>query len=408
MSETIIEKDVQGHSELKELRELVESVKGNVGEFTAEQKQKEERLQSALDHHEAKNQEITLALQKAENEKKENEERIEALEKKVSFNALSAPIDYKHSEEYKALNNLCMKGETGLSLEEKSLLRTDVGTQGAYLVPEMLENEILKKVEEVSTVRSLARVRKTKTKSLDIPVRSTIPTAQFFGEAEDNTNDESSSYIRETMTAHRHHIITPITHEQLSFAQFDMESEMANDAVLAFAKSEGEKFISGTGVKQPEGILTAAGTGTNDVNFIGTDAVSTLTLDDVIKLAGELKEGFNPTYFFNRKTLYQLRIEQSASGGYLWTLGGERMPSEINGFRYVIMQDMPDIADGAYAVGFGDLFMGYNILDALDIRLIRDDLTRKGEDIVEFSWAKHVDGRVVLGEAIKLLKISEA
>ena len=184
-----------------------------------------------------------------------------------------------------------------------------------------------------------------------------------------------------------------------------METEIFADVSTAFAQKEGNKFLLGSGVKQPEGIITRAGAGANDVPFTETESSGVVSLDDVIKLAGEQKLGYNSIYSFNRRTLTELRTERDSNGNYLWTFGAERFPTQINGFNYVLMQDLGDIAIGAFPVLFGDYFNGYNILDSVQMEVVRDEVTRKKEAIVEFTWFSWLDGRVVLGEAFQLLKV---
>ncbi len=68
------------------------------------------------------------------------------------------------------------------------------------------------------------------------------------------------------------------------------------------------------------------------------------------------------------------------------------------------MQDMPDIATDSLSVLMGDFFRGYNILDAVNLEMIRDDLTEAAKARVLFTWHRWLDGQVVLAEAFKILK----
>jgi HK97 family phage major capsid protein len=363
---------------------------------------KVKKINDFLDAQEEKKQELVKKEAEARKEAEELKERMADLEKAVVKKADSGEKNYKESAEYKSLMAYAVKGKEALfDGDVKAYLRTDSNTQGGYLVPTMMANEILKEIEEISPVRSFARVRSTQTKSLDIPVRDSIPTAAYEGEAASVTSS-TQSYKSETMTAYRQAVAVPATLDILNFAGFDLMSEIGQDAARAFAKNEGAKFIGGSGAGEPEGILT-----NGDVATTSTAAAGAVSLDDVIGLAGELKEGYNPIYFFNRSTLYNLRTEKDGSGNYLWQIGGERMPNQINGFNYSIMQDMEDDdTTGNLPVGFGDLFMGYNILDSVQMSMLRDDFTKADEAMSVFHWRRWNTGQVVLPEAIKLLKVS--
>jgi len=414
MSELQVQENIE--KSLHELREVLDTVPSTVKSLDekvqalgAENQEKAEKIEAYIAKQDDIAQKLVLEEERAKKEKVEMAEQIKHLEEIVVKSSVVEPVEYKESNEFKAFNALVKNWDvSSLKADEQEILtktmRTDINEFGGFLVPTTLASELLREIQEISPVRSLARVRTTQTKTLNVPIGKTIPNAPYEGEAE-AADKSQSTYKSETLTAHRQHVIIPITRDQLNFSAFDMSSEIAQDAITAFAQSEGNAFILGNGVKKPLGIISQS---TVNGGNIQTETVSggSLTLDAVIELAGELKEGYNPVYWFNRKTLAALRTQKDSNGNYLWKIGGESMPSEINGYRYVIMQDMPDQAVSAIPVGFGDFFRGYNILDALQMELVRDDVTRKSEAIVEFSWNRYNDGRPVLEEAFKLLQVT--
>lgn len=312
--------------------------------------------------------------------------------------------DFGSSEDYQALTKFYKQGEKGLTNDQISkYLRTDDGENGGFLVPTMLYDSIMEEVEDLDPVRALSRVFTAQVKTLDVPIRTELPEATYEGEAEE-VGDENSKYAVEQMTAYAQHINTPITWDLIKFANYDMISQASRDAAMAFAIGEGNNFVNGTGVKMPEGILS-----NQDIidGAIETATDDTLSMVDVVKLPGNLKNGYinNARFFMNQKTLYELRSEQDDNGNFLWRIGGEGMPNNIAGLPFVILPSMPDVADGALAVGVGDFFYGYYILDAAGITLIRDDYSQKKKRIIEFSWFRYNTGKVGISEAFQLLKI---
>lgn len=412
--------------DLQQVNEAVQALRDTVekGVLTAEDREVISKANAALDTYEAANATLTQEVESAKAEAKIHNEKIVALEelaketnpeavKKIqdqivaletvvcrSNNGAVADAVAKVLEthpECKALEAMVRDEEKAL-LEHKDYLRTDSNSQGGYLVTAVTSNEILRQIEEISPVRQFARKYNVKTKSLEIPVRKSIPTATFEGEREEGGNS-NSQYRLETLVAYAQQITTPVTRDLINFSNKNILSEMAQDASLSFAKGEGNSFLVGTGEKMPHGILTDSRVG------ITTSASSgVIILDEVIELAGKLKQGYNGMYSFNKTTLYQLRTEKDSNGNYLWTMGAERMPSQINGFNYAIMQDMPDVAASSLSVMFADLFMGYSILDSVAMELVRDDFTRKKERVIEFTWFRWLTGQVAIPEAIQLLK----
>ena len=72
------------------------------------------------------------------------------------------------------------------------------------------------------------------------------------------------------------------------------------------------------------------------------------------------------------------------------------------------MIDLADAQTGSNAIPviFGDLRRGYEIYDLIGISVVRDDLTRKREAVTEWTFRRYNTGRVIIPEAIKLLKIA--
>lgn len=365
--------------------------------------EKIEKIEAVLEKQEEKNQQLLTDTKAAEKSADELKERMETLEVEMARSGGAGEgKDYKKSEEYKSLQLFCQKGVTFMDQEQKATLRTDSDVQGGFLVMTEMDNAITKKIEEVSNIRSIARVRTIGAKSLEVPVRNTIPTAAYEGEAEAGPED-TSTYQNETLTAFRQTVMIPITQDMLMDSAFDMESEIMSDGAESFAKGEGSGFVVGTGFKQPQGF-------TVDSRVVAaareSAASATIGFDDMMNLTGDLKTGYNPVYVFNRRTLAFLRTLKGGDGHPLWQPGMNGVVvNTINGFPYLIANDMPDIASAAIPVAFGDFARGYTIIDRTGLAVIRDEVTAASQAIVKFTLQRWNTGQVTLPEAIKLLTV---
>ena len=286
---------------------------------------------------------------------------------------------------------------------EYKTLRTDSDVQGGYLVPLVTDNEIRKNITEMSPVRMFARVRQATSKTMEIPRRLAIPTAVYEGEGETSPTDQSQ-YGSEQVTLYRQTVTIPATLDMMISSAFNLEQEIAMDVGEAFGKGEGLNYISGTGTKGPQGIIKD--TRIEQVNTSGSGAV---IWDDLITIASKLKRGQNPAFFFNRRTLGILQKLKSTIGVPIWAPVAGDKPATIWGFPY--SSDMIDLADadagtGALPIIFGDLRRGYEIYDLIGISVVRDDLTRKKEAITEWTFRRYNTGRVIIPEAIKVLKVA--
>ncbi len=386
------------------IADVIEGVKALRQEFDKKSPDfaKIEVIEKTLEKQEAKNQEHLKEQKSAEKREDEMKERMNVLEIELARGGGQGEgKNYKDSDEYKALDIYVKKGSYDLDQEQKAILRTDNDVQGGFLVPTEMDNAITKKIIEVSAIRSIARVRTIGSKSLEVPVRNTIPQASYEGEAEEGGED-TSTYENETLTAFRLTTTIPITMDMLMDSAFDMESEIMQDGAESFAQKEGNKFVVGTGHKQPSGFTVDARVVAN----ARTSATSaTIGFDDMMNLTGDLKTGYNPVYVFNRRTLAFLRTLKGGDGHPLWQPGMNGIVvNTINGFPYLIAEDMADIAANSISVAFGDFARGYTIVDRTGMAIIRDELTQKKKAIVEFTLQRWNTGKVTLPEAIKLLK----
>ena len=397
------EKTLQKINEaVTELRAEVEKVSPNM--------EKVEKLNASLDKFEEENQKMVEEATRLANENKEMAEKINILDKnlcKMTEVSGEKKDAYRNSPEYKALKAFAIEGGSAiLNPEYKDYLRTDNNIQGGYTVHDQMANVILKQIEEISPVRKFARKWGTQTKSLLVPVRTGIPSAPYEGELE-SSSESTSTYRSETLTAYRQQATVGATMDILKFSGFNIETNIFTDANTSFAKTEGNKFLSGTGVKEPEGILVNASITSTDTTEAAGAVTGAGLFDDVIVMSGRLKVGYNPIYFFNKVTLAFLRTAKSTAGGYLWQVGGEKMPSQIAGFPYAIFQDMPSISDGAGSkiIGFGDLFAGYQILDSIAVSIVRDEYTQAAKALILFHINRWNTGQVAIPEAIQLLDV---
>ncbi len=348
----------------------------------------------------------------------EQSTRLEVLEATMARGMGSNSNDpkaFKSTPEYKALNRYCKEGLQIFTPEEKQLLRTDSAVSGGILVDTEMESFITKQIIELDDFRPLARVRSISSKSIDLPIRTTIPTATYEGEAEAG-GDSVPAYVNETLTPFRQHVAIPITQDQLQDSSFDMESELSSEAALAFGVGEGSGFVVGTGFKEPQGFTVNANVVTTDtVAAIAVGARFVLTGDDIILLSGTVKIGYNMSIVFHRTTLSFLRVLRADSGeaavtgtgGYLWepALSGPAS-NTFGGMPYRTLASMP-LTDTAanVAVVLGDFRRAYTIVDRTGISVVRDDVTQADQAIVKFTWNRWNTGQVTLAEAIKGLTI---
>ena len=287
------------------------------------------------------------------------------------------------------------------SIDMKTL-RSDSDTQGAYLVPQIMDNEIRKYITEMSPVRLFARGRVAPGKTMDIPIRLALPTAYFEGE---NEQDETgnSTYGSETITLYRQSITVPATHDMMVSAAFDLEREISSDVGEALGLGEGLNFVRGSGNKGPQGFMVDS-----RIEVVDTASSGAVAFDDLAELSGKLKRGQMPMWYFNRRTLSKLLQIKSTIGVPVWTPVAGNNPAMIWGYPYSSdMIHMDDAQDGAGAkpIMFADMRRLYEIFDFTGISVIRDDVTLKRKAITEWTFRRYLTCRVIVPEAGKIMRV---
>lgn len=390
------------------LQQIHEAVRENRGAFEEIQKgvksstEKLLKTEAFIEKQESKNAELVKQLAASANALEEFKERAGEWEKKLASMNFGAGGVSIISAEKKAFDKFVKSGKDVMSAEEVKTLNTESGPDGGFLVPQEMSNEIYKRIIEISDVRAIAKVRNMG-KLLRQPVRSTIPTVYRVGEMQTVTPSQSTYEARElvakTMVAE-----VKITRQELEDAGFDMASQIASDVALGFAEKDGRDFVIGEGTPTtPQGFMTAPG-----VESFNSGVADNITSDSLINITGQVKVGYDPIYAFNRRTLAAIRQLKDSVGQYLWVPGqlSAGVPNNLNGYRYVSLINMPDIAANAYPVIFGDFMRGYLIGDRQGMFVIRDDYTLASDNIVRFIFNRRDDGLVVLDEAFKKLKCS--
>ena len=347
------------------------------------------------------NQEITQAKQ-AQEGIKEQVEQLETVMKRPNSGYEAKQVD----ETLVAFDAYCRKGLEGLDDAEKKALTVSNDNTGGYLAPPEYVRELLKAVTEISPIRSLARVRSTGQRSIQVPKRDGQFSAAWV--AESGTRSETTGYTvgLEELPAHELYALVDISEQNLEDTVFDLEAEMQSEFSEQFAKAEGTAFVSGNSVGKPEGLLT-----NSSVGEANSGHASTLLADGLITLVHSIKSeyGRNGTFVFNRSTLSAIRKLKDTAGQYVFQAGMSLqagVPNTILGYPYVEATDMPDVSANAYPVLFGDFRRAYMIVDRVALAVTRDPFTQATSGNVRYIARRRVGGQVIQAEAVVKQKVS--
>lgn len=204
----------------------------------------------------------------------------------------------------------------------------------------------------------------------------------------------------------------------LDDAQFDVESWLASEIAMEFARAEGAAFVNGTGTNQPKGFLTYTTTNEVDsirafgtIQYVAAGAaggfVASNPQDKLVDLVQSLKAPYRQgaAWVMNAATLAVIRKFKTSDGAFMWqpALAADQ-PATLLGYPVIEAADMPDIAANSLSIGFGNFRHGYVIAERNETSVLRDPYSNK--PYVNFYSVKRIGGAVVNSEAIKLMKFS--
>ena len=289
-----------------------------------------------------------------------------------------------------------------LSPEIMDALEEGVDSEGGYLVPDEYETTLIQALNEETAIRQNAKVITTSSGSHKIPVVASHGEAAWM-EEEDAFTESDDSFGLVNLDAHKVGTLIKVSEELLSDSAFDIESYIRSEFARRIGDKEEAAFLNGNGTHKPTGILHATAGAQTGITAASTSAI---TSDELIDLFHSLKTPYRKKaiWVLNDSTLKFIRKLKDANGQYLWQPGirdGE--VNTILGKAYHNSAFMPEIASGNKTLIFGDLSY-YWIGDRKGITFKRLNELYAGTGQIGFLAYKRVDGKIVLPEAIKVLK----
>jgi HK97 family phage major capsid protein len=292
------------------------------------------------------------------------------------------------------------------------------GAEGGYAVPREIDAVIDAALKSISPIRAIANVVQTGSAGYRKLVTS--------GGAPSGWASETGARA-ETGTPTFHEIVPPsgelfanpaASQAMLDDAQFDVESWLASEIAMEFAKAEGAAFVNGTGTNQPKGFLTGTVTDEADgvrafgsLQYVASGAAGGFAAsnpqDKLIDLVQALRAPYRQgaAFVMNSATLARIRKFKTSDGAFLWQPGlVAGQPDTLLGYPVVEAEDMPDVAADSLSIAFGNFKAGYVIAERSATSILRDPFTNK--PFVHFYAVKRVGGAVANSEAIKLMKFS--
>jgi HK97 family phage major capsid protein len=338
--------------------------------------------------------------------------QIAAKARGTTINEYSAQNLKEYSTAFK---QFMRKDERLMSGDETKALSVGSDPDGGYLVSPDTSGRIIKKQFETSPIRQFASVQVISSDALE--GLFDLDEAGFGWVAEKGARNETSTPQLDAWRIPVHEVYAEprATQRLIDDAAIDIEAWLAGKVADRFSRVENAAFVNGDGAGKPRGFLSYAG-GTSGLGQIerfktgvnGGFAATPNGADVLINTVYGLKEAYRARAIFaaNRLTQGAMRLLKNNDGDYIWQPSIQvGQPSTLLGYPVVGFEDMPNFSTtGALGIAFGDFAEGYQIVDRLGIRVLRDPYTAK--PYVKYYTTKRVGGDVLNFEALKLVEFA--
>ena len=270
---------------------------------------------------------------------------------------------------------------------------------GGYLVPDTYDDRLVQALKQKNVLRQIATVIPT-TQKLTIPVSLGGENASWMPENEPYTFCEAE-FGEIEIDAYKLGSSILVSDELLEDCGVDLKKYIEEAFAHRIGNAEESAFIRGDGNGKPLGIIHQASIGKV------TDEKGKISADDLVDMEFSLAEPYrkNAVWVMSNDAYCRLGQLRHYRGNPIWSNGlEEEKPMKLFGYPVYICNHMDDVAPGSIPVMFGD-FSYYWIGDR-GKRVIKRLVERYADHgQVAFITTERVDAKLVLPEAIKMLKV---
>ena len=387
----------------------------NINELIAKRAKVWETAKNFVDTHEDKNgvlsEEDTATYNKMEKEiedltsaidRQQRAERREAeLNKPINSPIMGKPImgeektkTGRASDEYREAMLTAMRTNFR---NVSNVLQEGVDADGGYLVPEEYDKRLIDVLDSENIMRSLSTTITTAGQH-KINIAATKPAAAWIEEG-GALSFGDATFDQIYLDAYKLHVAIKVTEELLYDAAFGLENYIITQFGKALANAEEDAFLNGDGKGKPTGLFAANGGG----QTAGT-LTAAIKSDDLIDLVYGLKRPYRKkaSFIINDAVLASVRKLKDNNGAYIWQPSyREGEPDRVLGYAVHTSSFAP-----ANAIAFGD-YSYYNIGDRGSRSFAELRELFAGNGMIGYLAKERVDGKLILPEAVQILKLKE-
>lgn len=382
MSESFIKAQSEARAKAWEsAKALLDRATEEKRDLTAEEQIQFDRINTELDERAA----VIESVRKAEEREAKAAEAAQGFEVRTD-----------RRDESAILRAIATGESRGYEFESRTLIPTD------NTVPKSFYAQVFDVARLVGPMLDVSEVIRTTTgESLTIPTLTAYSTATLAtATAAINSSDPTYSSI--TLGAFKYGVIIPVANELLVDAGFDLASHLAQQAGNSLGFAINEALTNGSGSDQPNGVVTAAGSGITG----GTGVAGAFTADNLIDLQysldGAARRLPGVAYMANTSSLGKIRKLKDDNGQYLYTVN-VGAPDNFAGFPIYENPAMASTGTAAKSVLFGHM-PSYKVRMAGGLQVAQSSDYAFANDVTNFRFLWRVDGDLTHASHIKFFR----
>jgi HK97 family phage major capsid protein len=321
-----------------------------------------------------------------------------------------------------ALEAYMRKGRTdGLDDLHQKAMSVASDPDGGYLVTPDSSGRVIERIRDTTPMRQIANVQTISTDALEGPIDRDEASFGWVGEAGTRSETNTPQVGMWRIPTHEMYAMPKATQKLLDDAAVDVGAWLERKIADKLARGANDAYVNGDGVQKPRGFATYTTAATADssrtwgqLEHIVTGANGDFgtapggAQDKLIDLVTALNPGYRngARWLAPRAVVGKIRkFKEATTNAYIWQPGlTAGQPSTILGYPLTESEDMPALATNSLSLAFGNFQEGYQIVDRIGIRILRDPYTAK--PFILFYATARTGGAVVNFDAIKFLKFS--
>ena len=316
-----------------------------------------------------------------------------------------------HKAESRAFTAFLRGGISNLSGEQRKIMEArfesrslaeGTGSAGGFLVPQDFYRKLTEAYKWYGGMRQSGATILQTSDGATMPFPTDNDTSNLGAILAENSQatelDQTFGSVSLSAWTYTSKIVTvPLNLVQDS--AFDLDSYLARKLGIRIGRITNNHFTVGTGASQPRGVTIDATLGKTGL----TGQTLSVIYDDLVDLEHAVDPAYRPQsrWMLHDSSLKVIKKIKDTAGRPLWRSSLEGIgvsvganPDTINGYPYVVNNDMAVMAANAKSILFGD-FSNYMIRDVMGVQIMR--LTERYADFfqVGFIAFARADGALI-------------